>query len=138
MKKILLLIVAVGSLFMMSCNDYKAKGEEYARQLDELCAKKDAQAVLALEETIRQEEDAIAATGDSAAIAAFTKALKESRDRNASYLSMIKYEGGVSKDSVVQDLVQDAVDDKVSIGALTSSIDTLLKTEAQKKKKATK
>ena len=45
MKKILLLIVAVVAVSMMSClkgTDYKAKGEEFARQLDELCNKQDA------------------------------------------------------------------------------------------------
>ena len=139
MKKILLLIVAVVAVSMMSClkgTDYKAKGEEFARQLDELCNKQDAQAVLALEESIRLEEEAIAATGDSAAIADFTAALKQSRDRNARYLSALKMENGADKDSVAQDLVQDVMNDRMSLEALTSSIDTMLRNEAQKKKKA--
>ena len=139
MKKILLLVVAVVAVTMMSClkgTDYKAKGEEFARQLDELCNKQDAQAVLALEDSIRQEEEAIAATGDSAAIADFAAALKASRERNARYLSVLKMESGEDKDSIAQDLVQDVMNDRMSLEALTSSIDTMLRNEAQKKKKA--
>ena len=67
MKKLLLSIAAVAMLALTSCQsetDYKAKGAEMARQLNELCDKQDGEAALALEKQIEKEEAAVIAKGD--------------------------------------------------------------------------
>ena len=73
MKKYILLIATIATLSLMSCTnqDYKAKGEQMAKHLDELCEKQDSAAVLIYEDSIQAIEDEVVATGDSAAIAAF-------------------------------------------------------------------
>ena len=63
---------AIIALSLVSCdnsNAYKAKGEQMAKQLDQLCEQRDSVAVLALDDSIRAQETAIIAKGDSVAIA---------------------------------------------------------------------
>jgi uncharacterized lipoprotein NlpE involved in copper resistance len=127
MKKIFLMLAAVVALSLMSCDgNYKAKGEEYAKQLDELCQKQDADAVLALDKTINEQEQSIAAMGDSAAIADFRGALKDARERNAAYITSIKLKKGINKDSVLNEVVGDVMQGEMGIDAVTNSVDATL------------
>ena len=136
MKKFFLMMTAVMALSLISCengNSYKAKGESLAKQLDELCEQHDSAAVLALDDSIRSLEKTIIATGDSAAIADFRAALKESRKRNAPYLTTLKIKQGASKEQVTQEILDDALSGDVDIHAVTESIDEMLKNEKRDK-----
>ncbi len=133
MKKFLLIVAAAISL--ISCtpttnsSDFKAKGEQLAKQLEESCEKQDAEAVLALDKTIHELEDSIAALGDTAAIADFRNALKDARVRAANYVATVKLEKGAISDAVVKESLDDAMGGSVSVGAVTSSIDATLEKE---------
>lgn len=130
MKKFFLMMSAVMALSLVSCdngNAYKVKGEQMAKQLDQLCEQHDSAAVLALDDSIRAQEEAIIAKGDSVAIAAFRQALKESRVRNAPYITTLKIKQGASKEQVTQEILDDAMSGDVDIHAVTESIDEMLK-----------
>ena len=130
MKKFFLMMTAVMALSLVSCdnsNAYKVKGEQMAKQLDQLCEQHDSAAVLALDDSIRAQEEAIIAKGDSVAIAAFRQALKESRVRNAPYITTLKIKQGASKEQVTQEILDDAMSGDVDIHAVTESIDEMLK-----------
>ena len=132
MKKFFLMMTAVMALSLVSCqsgNDYKAKGEQLAKQLDQLCESQDSAAVLAFVDSIRAMEQEIIATGDSAAIADFRQALKESRERNAPYISVLKVKKGIDKETVVKEATEDVLNGDMNIQALTESIDEMLKEE---------
>ncbi len=133
MKKYILLIATIATLSLMSCTnqDYKAKGEQMAKHLDELCEKQDSAAVLIYEDSIQAIEDEVVATGDSAAIAAFRDALKESRERNAPYITSLKVQGGQDKKEAIEDVMKDALEGGVGIDAVTKSVDKVL--EGKKK-----
>ncbi len=133
MKKYILLIATIATLSLMSCTnqDYKAKGEQMAKHLDELCEKQDSAAVLIYEDSIQAIEDEVVATGDSAAIAAFHAALKESRERNAPYITSLKVQGGQDKKEAIEDVMKDALEGGVGIDAVTKSVDKVL--EGKKK-----
>ena len=124
------MIMAVMALSLVSCDNgeaYRVKGEQMAKQLDQLCEQHDSAAVLALDDSIRAQEEAIIAKGDSVAIAAFRQALKESRIRNASYITTLKIKQGASKEQVTQEIIDDAMSGDVDIHAVTESIDEMLK-----------
>lgn len=126
------MMTAVMALSLVSCqsgNDYKAKGEQLAKQLDQLCESQDSAAVLAFVDSIRAMEQDIIATGDSAAIADFRQALKESRERNAPYISVLKVKKGIDKEAVVKEATEDVLNGDMNIQALTESIDEMLKEE---------
>ena len=126
------MMTAVMALSLVSCqsgNDYKAKGEQLAKQLDQLCESQDSAAVLAFVDSIRAMEQEIIATGDSAAIADFRQALKESRERNAPYISVLKVKKGIDKEAVVKEASEDVLNGDMNIQALTESIDEMLKEE---------
>lgn len=130
MKKFFLMIMAVMALSLVSCENgkaYRVKGEQMAKQLDQLCEQHDSAAVLALDDSIRAQEEAIIAKGDSVAIAAFRQALKESRIRNAPYITTLKIKQGASKEQVTQEIIDDAMSGDVDIHAVTESIDEMLK-----------
>ena len=117
------MMTAVMALSLVSCdnsNAYKAKGEQMAKQLDQLCEQRDSVAVLALDDSIR-------AQGDSVAIAAFREALKESRERNAPYISTLKVSKGMSDEEVAKEIINDVMEGDMSINAVTESIDEMLK-----------
>lgn len=137
MKRFLLIVTAVVAVVLAGCtNDgskYKEMGETMAQQLDELCQKQDSAAVLEFEKTLNAQEEEIVATGDSVAIKAFREALKEARERNAPYITSIKVQQGVDKDAAVKDVIDDVLDGKMSIQAVTASVDTLLTKEKPKK-----
>lgn len=124
------MIMAVMALSLVSCDNgkaYRVKGEQMAKQLDQLCEQHDSAAVLALDDSIRAQEEAIIAKGDSVAIAAFRQALKESRIRNAPYITTLKIKQGASKEQVTQEILDDAMSGDVDIHAVTESIDEMLK-----------
>ena len=130
MKKFFLMLTAVMALSLVSCDNgkaYRVKGEQMAKQLDQLCEQHDSAAVLALDDSIRAQEEAIIAKGDSVAIAAFRQALKESRIRNAPYITTLKIKQGASKEQVTQEIIDDAMSGDVDIHAVTESIDEMLK-----------
>ena len=133
MKKILLTLVALMAFSLVSCDvDYKAKGEKYAKQLDELCEKQDSVAVLELDKAIRETEEKIIEDGSLVEVAEFRAALKGARERNAAYISSLKIQQGVDKDSVIQEVIGDVMQGDMGIEAVTNSVDAAL--EAKKKK----
>ena len=136
MKKLFLVMAAIVALSLVSCNknDYKTKGEQMAKQLDELCQQQDTAAVLELEKGIRDLEKEIAATGDSTAIADFRAALKDARQRNAGYITKLKVQSGADKEETVKEVVNDALEGNVDIQAVSSSIDSLLQVQSEQKK----
>ncbi len=135
MKKVLLMVAAVIVLSLTSCQkDYKLKGEEMAKQLDELCQQQDSAAVLMLDEKIHAMETELENAGDSAAIVDFRAALKDARQRNAAYISSLKFGSGVPKDSVAADVINDALSGDIDINAVTKSVDAMLQKEKKEKK----
>ena len=132
MKKFFLMLTAVMALSLISCesgNNYKAKGESMAKQLDQLCEQQDSATVLALVDSIRAMEKTIMASSDSAAIDEFRQALKESRERNAAYISVLKVKKGVDKEEVVKEMTQDVMNGDMDINSITESIDKMLQEE---------
>lgn len=130
MKKILLTLAVFMALSLVSCEgNYKAKGEEFAKQLDELCQKKDSVAVLQLDQTIREQEEKILALGDSTAIKEFRDALKDARERNTAYITTLKMNQGLNKDTVLNEVVDDALQGEMGIGAVTNSVDAAVETK---------
>ena len=130
MKKLFLILTAIVAL--TSCQNsvnYKAEGERMANRLDQLCEQQDGDAVLALQDRIKAMETEIIAAGDSAAIADFRDALKESRERNAPYITTLKIDKGVSE------VVEDALNGNVDIHAVSKSVDAALEQAAKKNKK---
>lgn len=135
MKKILFLMTAVVAVLLISCNhtnEYQAKGEALARQLDEACQAQDMEKAISIDEQIRAQEKEIAATGDSVAVASYREALKETRERNAPFVASAKLEKGKSKDDIVKEAVGDVMEGDVNINSLTESIDAMLEKEKDK------
>ena len=138
MKKINFLMAAVVALSLVGCdadNKYTAKGQELSKQLDQSVEKQDTAAALAAEREIHAFEQEVLATGDSAAIASFREAIKESMQRNAPFLTVTKVKNNVDRDSAVNDVVKEVMKGNVNIQAVTASIDSVLKAESEKKKK---
>ena len=136
MKKFLYLTAAVVALSFMSCtesNKYLDQAQDLAKQLNEGIEKQDTAAVLALDKSIQELEDSVVATGDSAIIADFREAVKESRLQAAPMITVAKIKSGVDKEEAVQQLVDEALEGGMSIGAITSSIDAALQEEGKKK-----
>ena len=137
MKKFLLLAAVAVALSLTSCEgnkDYKAKGEEMAKQLDEQVAKQDTTSVLASDDEIRKIEEDIIASGDSLALAQFREAMKDSRVRNATFITLSKMNNGMSKDDALKELANDALKGDVNIKAVTAVIDAINKKEAHENK----
>ena len=109
-----------------------------ARQLNELSDKQDEQAVLAWDKSISEEEAAIAASGDTAAIADFKEALKESKKRNVPYISALKVKNGAKKEEVMKQVQQQAMDGDIDMDALTAAANKMLEAEGEMKKGASK
>ena len=137
MKKINFLMAAVVALSLISCDansKYAAKGQELAQQLDQSVEQQDTAAALAAEREIHDLEQKVLATGDSAAIASFREAIKESMQRNAPFLTVSKVRNNVDRDSAVNDVVQEVMKGNANIQAVTASIDSVLQAENEKKK----
>ncbi len=122
MKKFLL-IVSV-ALALTSCNktDYKAVGEQYAKQLIDLCQKNDTAAVLALNDSIRafEQQQLVNATPEDAD--AFYRAMSEARDKSATFITVAKMESGGTKEDAVQDVINDALNGGGNISTVTRSV----------------
>ena len=137
MKKLLLVMTAALALSLVGCNgsnDYKAKGQELSKELNEKVTQNDTAAVLDADETIRKVEADLIASGDTAALATFRVAMKDARARNAAFVTLAKIHNGVDKKEAIQELIQDALNEDVDIHAITSSIDAILKSEEKNKK----
>ena len=100
MKKFFLMMTAALALSLVSCNgnkDYKAEGQELSKQLDEVVERNDTAAALSTDESIREMEQEIIALGDSAALANFRAVMKDSRIRNATFVTVSKIRNGMDK-----------------------------------------
>ncbi len=129
MKKFLLMVSFVAMMALASCNggsDYKAKGEEMSKQLDEQVEKNDTAAVLESDEAIRKVEADLVAKGDTAALADFREAMKDSRVRNAAFVTVAKVRNGMEREKAFEELKADALNQNISIGAVTTAINALL------------
>lgn len=137
MKRFFILVAVIAALTLVGCteNDYAKKGKEMASRLDQAVEKQDKTAALAVDMAIREAEQEIMALNDSAALADFREALRESRQRNTPFLTKIKVESGIDDEEAVNEVTQDVMNGDVNIEAVTASIDSLLKAEQQKKKK---
>lgn len=140
MKKFFLVMTAIVTLSLTSCmnsdnTDSKAKGEALAKQLMELCQQKDTAALLELEQTIRTQEEAIIAAGDSVGIVAFREALKEAREASAPFVTAAKMQQGATKEEAVGSVINDALEGNVDINAVSAAVDAALEKEVQSKKK---
>lgn len=122
MKK--LLLIASLALVFTSCQktDYKALGEEYAKRLIDLCEKNDTAAVLALNDSINIVEEEAIADGDTAGVEAMRKALFDARNICAPFITEAKMETGKTKDEAVQDVIEEALEGKGNVTAVTNAI----------------
>ena len=137
MKKFFLMMTAALALSLVSCNgnkDYKTRGEELSKQLDEQVEKKDTTGVLSSDEMIRKLEAEIEATGDSASLAAFRESMKDSRIRNATFVTISKMHNGMPKEQAFEELAKDALKKDVDLNTLTTVINAVLKAEGQEVK----
>ena len=64
--------------------------------------------------------------------------MKDSRVRNATFITMSKIRNGMTKKEALEQLMEDALKDNVNISAVTSSVNAILKAEAQNKGKGEK
>ena len=103
-----------------------------AKQLDEQVEKQDTAAVLNSDEMIRMLEAEIETTGDSAAIAGFRETMKDSRVRNATFVTISKIRNGMSKEDAFQELGKDALRNNFDLSTVTSVINSVLMAEEQK------
>jgi hypothetical protein len=135
-------MTAALALSLVSCNgnkDYKAEGQELSKQLDEVVEKNDTAAALTTDESIREMEQEIVALGDSAALADFRAAMKDSRIRNAAFVTVGKIRNGMDKNEALNELVQDALDEDIDVNAITAAVNAILAAEMkQNTKKAEK
>ncbi len=142
MKKFFLMMTVALALSLVSCNgnkDYKAEGQELSKQLDEVVEKNDTAAALTTDESIREMEQEIVALGDSAALADFRAAMKDSRIRNAAFVTVGKIRNGMDKNEALNELVQDALDEEIDVNAITAAVNAILAAEMkQNTKKAEK
>gem|GEM_PF-3506994 len=118
----------VASIALAGCNNPKAEGENYAKQLDELCQQQNDEAAIALEAKIEQREQELA--GNSEALAQFREAIDKVRERNVAYMAALKAKQGiVTADSAVNEVVQGIFssdsDQTVSISDVSRTIDAV-------------
>lgn len=102
-----------------------------AKQLDEAVEQQDTTKTIATDKAIRELEEEIIASGDSVALNDFRDAMKDSRVRNATFVTLSKIRNGVDKKEAINEVIQDAMKSDVNIGAVTSAIDAVLKAEEQ-------
>ena len=122
------MVAAIVALTMVSCQqtDYKHKGEEMAKQLDELCQQQKAEAALAMDDSIQTMQQELEAAGDTAGIKLFREGLKDTRERNAPYVAVQRVKQGVPADTVVNQMKNEVMNGNMSIDAVTAVIDALL------------
>ena len=115
MKKFFLMMTVALAMSLVGCNgskDYKAEGEEMSKQLDQVVEQNDTAAALDADENIRKMEEEIIATGDSAALADFRAAMKESRVRNAAFVTLSKIHNGMDKEEAERRIAVQMTDDE--------------------------
>ena len=135
MKKYMILLAAAFMLSLVGCDSaskYTEKGQKLAQELDQSVEKQDTAAALAAERAIRQTEKEVIATGDSVAIANFQKAVKESKERNAPYLTALKVKNGMNPDEAVGEVIGDVMNGQTNISTVTTSIDSVLLSKKKK------
>ncbi len=135
MKKYMILLAAAFMLSLVGCDSaskYTEKGQKLAQELDQSVEKQDTAAALAAERAIRQTEKEVIATGDSVAIANFQKAVKESKERNAPYLTALKVKNGMNSDEAVGEVIGDVMNGQTNISTVTTSIDSVLLSKKKK------
>lgn len=142
MKKFLMIVAVAVTMSLVGCNQgselkakYQAQGEQFATKLDAACQQADAAAILAVDDSIRIVEEEVVATGDTAAIAAFKAALKEARERNGATVAKLKVDNGKNREEVLEEVVNDAMNDDVSITTVTRSINAVGTKESPRRKK---
>ena len=126
-------IVAVSLVGCTNTANDGSQAEKMAKELDRLCELKDSAAVIAMDDSIHSMENRLIAAGDSAAIADFRKALKESRKRNATYIAALRINAGAKKEDVFKGMADDVIKRGVDIATITGAIDEMNKNEAENK-----
>lgn len=132
MKKLLLVMAVAFAVSMVSCDNvnYKAKGEEFAKQLENLCETNDTAGILALDDSIRAIDNELEAAGDTAKLNAFRSGLRDARDKVAPFITVSKMQSGTSKDEAVQDVINDVLNDNGGdVSTVTRSIAAALEQE---------
>lgn len=129
------MVAVIVAVTMAGCQktDYKLQGEQMAKQLDELCQKNNADAVLALNDSILSIQQELEASGDTANVALFRDAVKESRERNAPYIAVQRLKQGVPGDTIVNQVRDEVMNGNMSIDAVTAVIDALLQSSQETK-----
>lgn len=128
MRKILLIVAAVVAVFLVGCTetvDYKAKSEQLAKHVEELCQQQaDTAAVIAVMDSIQALEENVVATGDSALIADYNAVKKTAYNHYAVYVASLKLKNGIDRQEVIDDVTNDVLTGKASISAVTAAIDS--------------
>ncbi len=132
MKKLMFIVAIALSLSLTGCQnktDYKAQGEQLAKQLEELCQKNDTAAVIALNDSINAIENEIVSSASNEDVQAFREALTQARNMSAPIITISMMENGATKDEAVQPLIDNALNGGGDINAVTGSIDAAIKKE---------
>lgn len=142
MKKFLLIVAVAVTMSLVGCTEssklkakYQAQGEQFATKLDAACQQNDAAAILAVDDSIRIVEEEVAATGDTAAIAAYRAALKDARQRNGATITKLKVDNGKDREEAIEEVVTDAMNEDVNITTVTRSINAVGYKESPRKKR---
>ena len=139
MKKIFLMMTVTLTLSLVSCNgnkDYKAEGKVLSEKLDAVTQSNDTTAALQTDAEIRNVEDRLIASGDTASLSAFREAMKDARIRNATFVTMSKINNGMDKQKALEELTQDALKGDINIHAVTAAISAILKVDEQQRAEA--
>lgn len=132
MKKLMFIVAIALSISLTGCDkktDYKAQGEQLAKQLVELCQKNDTAAVVALNDSINAIEDVIVSSATPEDVQAFREALTEARNMSAPIITVLKMENGATKEEAVQPLIDQTLNGGGDINAVTGAIDAAIKKE---------
>ena len=131
----MIMVAAVFMLSLVGCDagtSYADQGKKLAQELDMSVEKQDTAAALPAEKAIRQAEQKVLETGDSVAIADFREAVKESKQRNAAYLTALKVKNGMTVDDAVGEVIEDVKNGQTNIGTVTASIDSVILSKKKK------
>lgn len=133
MKKFLLILTAITAVSLVGCDktvNYKEEGSKMAKELDQLCEQQNS-AVIALDDSIHAMEARLVAANDSAAIADFTEALKDSRKRNAPTIAALKVKQGMKKEEAIKSIADDVMKGTLDVAVLSDAIDAVNKVAAE-------
>jgi len=107
MKKILsIVLIAVMALAVVSCNTPKRQGEQFAKQLDELCQAQDEQGVFELLSTIEIRQNQLEIK-DPDGLEEFNLAVNAAIDRNKTFLAKVLAKKSINDTA---DIVRGAVE----------------------------